>query len=485
MADDKGRDKPSLRGRAEKLVGGESASIEGLSAHELASLFHELQVHQIELKMQNEELRSAQEELERSRKKYFELYDLAPVGYLSLDRTGLILEANLKAGSLLGQPRSHLLRRSFREFVVSSYWIALAEHLRAVGEEGQWRRCELELLKRDGSILIVHLETIRVDEGEEDDAFELRSALIDITERKRAEQERERLFALLQERNAEMDAVFAAMQDAVVIYDMDMDVRRVNPMFIPTYGFDPIGLNVREIIERTQCRWLDGRPFCLEEQPTPRALRGETVLNQRFLITRPGGAERALENSSAPLHVGDRVLGAVTVWHDITDRKKADEALRASEEQYRRLVELSPEAIYVNRDNRIELINSAALRLFGATSPEQILGKSPFDLFHPDFHPIVRERIQKLLEGRAVPLIEEKIVRLDGTVRDVEVATSFFDDQNGRAIQVMARDITERKRAEERIRTSEKSAKAQAAHLQAVLDAAPAMIWIAHDRECR
>ena len=138
-------------------------------------------------------------------------------------------------------------------------------------------------------------------------------------------------------------------------------------------------------------------------------------------------------------------------------RTKAEEALRASEEQYRRLVELSPEAIYVNRGTRIELVNPAALRLFGVTSPDQILGKSPFDLFHPDFHPIVRARIRELLEGRSVPLIEEKIIRLDGTVRDVEIAASFFDDQDGRAIQVMARDITERKRAEEALRDREEA----------------------------
>jgi PAS domain-containing protein len=85
---------------------------------------------------------------------------------------------------------------------------------------------------------------------------------------------------------------------------------------------------------------------------------------------------------------------ALNAMHQEHLRTKAEEALRASEEQYRRLVELSPEAIYVNRDNRIELVNSAALRLVGATSADQLLGKSPFDLFHPDFHPIVPERIQ-------------------------------------------------------------------------------------------
>jgi PAS domain S-box-containing protein len=191
-------------------------------------------------------------------------------------------------------------------------------------------------------------------------------------------------------------------------------------------------------------------------------------------------------SAAFPLHRQGRVVGALTLYaaatggfgrdhanllealcadisyaldamHQEQLRMKAEEALRASEEQYRHLVELSPEAIYVNRDNRIELVNSAALRLFGATSPDQLLGKSPFHLFHPDYHPIVRERIRTLLEGRSVPLIEEKIVRLDGTDRDVDVAASFFDDERGRAIQVILRDITERKRAEEALRASEKA----------------------------
>jgi PAS domain S-box-containing protein len=355
MTEDKGEGKPSLRERAEKLVGRESKSLEVLSSDELVSLLHELQVHQIELQMQNEELRSAQEELERSRKKYFELFDLAPLGYLSLDKMGVILEANLTAGGLLGFPRSHLLRRTFRDFVVSSYWIALAEHLRAVGETAEGGACELELLKRDGSSFAAHLETIRVDEGEDDeDPFEFRIAFVDISERKRGEKARERLLALLQERNAEMDAVFAAIQDAVLIYDTDMNVRRVNSVFVPTYGFDPVGLNVREIVQRTQCRWLDGQPFRLDEQPTPRALRGETVLHQRFLITGPGGAEMALETSSSPLRVGDHVAGSVTVWHDITAQRRADEAIQKSL-------------------RRFELLADTAGELLGAPEPQKLV----------------------------------------------------------------------------------------------------------------
>jgi two-component sensor histidine kinase len=107
-------------------------------------------------------------------------------------------------------------------------------------------------------------------------------------------------------------------------------VRRVNPMFIPTFGFDPVGLNVGEVMERTHCCWLDGRPCKLEDQPTPRALEGETVYNQRFVITRPDGVEMALETAATPLRVGDRIVGTVTVWHDITERENAADRLKLS-----------------------------------------------------------------------------------------------------------------------------------------------------------
>jgi two-component system, OmpR family, phosphate regulon sensor histidine kinase PhoR len=133
---------------------------------------------------------------------------------------------------------------------------------------------------------------------------------------------------------------------------------------------------------------------------------------------------------------------------DITERQQSEEAVRASEARYRGLVELSPDAIFVNRNNRIELVNQAALELFGFASADQMLGKSPLDLFHPDCHEIVRDRIQTVLMGQSVPLIEEKVLRSDGTVRIAEVAASPFVDSQGIAIQVFLRDITERKRAE-------------------------------------
>ena len=150
--------------------------------------------------------------------------------------------------------------------------------------------------------------------------------------------------------------------------------------------------------------------------------------------------------------LADDLAYGITALRLRDSHARSEEALAQSEERYRSLVELSPEAIFVNRADSIEFVNPAALKLFGATASRQILGKSPFDLFHPDCHVVLRERIKMLRAGQMIPQIEEKIIRLDGAIRDVEVSAAPFTDFQGTAIQVILRDVTNRKQAEEQLR---------------------------------
>jgi len=121
----------------------------------------------------------------------------------------------------------------------------------------------------------------------------------------------------------------------------------------------------------------------------------------------------------------------------------------AADRRYADLIRLSPDAILVNRSDRIELANEAAARLFGEPSPERLLGRSPFDWFHPDDHGPVRARIQALLRqgGHAEPRTVT-VRRADGTSRRAEATAAAFDDPGGRGIQVVLHDVTERERYE-------------------------------------
>ena len=117
--DETWRDLTSLRKRAEEMIWADRPlSLEPMSPEEAGRTLQELRVHQIELQMQNEELRRAQVELDAARARYFDLYDLAPVGYITVSKKGLILEANLTASRLLGVQRGALVKRRLASFVI-------------------------------------------------------------------------------------------------------------------------------------------------------------------------------------------------------------------------------------------------------------------------------------------------------------------------------------------------------------------------------
>jgi PAS domain S-box-containing protein len=131
---------------------------------------------------------------------------------------------------------------------------------------------------------------------------------------------------------------------------------------------------------------------------------------------------------------------------------QVNDLLRVNETKYRALVDHSPDAIYINRGGRVVFLNAAALRLFGAKDESQILGKMALELYHPDFHPAVVERNKAIGQGHTVPLVSQKIVRLDGSILDVDVSAVSFLDDEGPAAAVILRDITQRILQEREIR---------------------------------
>ena len=140
--------------------------------------------------------------------------------------------------------------------------------------------------------------------------------------------------------------------------------------------------------------------------------------------------------------------------------------LRESEERYRHLVEVSPDGIGVERNDKIVFINTAGANLLGCSRPEELIGRSIFDFVHPDFKRRTQKQLQFLRKKRkSLPLREERFLRIDGTVLDVETAATPLVYQNKPVTQIVFRDITERKIAQERMLADQKQLRLLTAEL--------------------
>ena len=160
------KDELELRKRAEEALQGKSDDVRDLSEQEMQHLIHELRVHQIELEMQNEELRRIQEELEEARDRYSDLYDFAPIGYFTINKKGMILEANLRGVIMLGVERGSLIDSPFSRIVSTETQEAFYFHRNKLFETKTMQTCTLKLIKKDGTEFHAQLESIVVQDTE-------------------------------------------------------------------------------------------------------------------------------------------------------------------------------------------------------------------------------------------------------------------------------------------------------------------------------
>jgi PAS domain S-box-containing protein len=139
----------------------------------------------------------------------------------------------------------------------------------------------------------------------------------------------------------------------------------------------------------------------------------------------------------------------------IGERKKVEEVLRESEERYRRLVDMSPYGIAIHSEGKFVFVNRAGAKILGAANPEELIGIPVLQIIHPDYRELVKERIRMQEEGKTAPLIEEKLLRLDGTSVDVELTSIPFTYKGKQAMYGVFMDITERKLAVNGLKESE------------------------------
>lgn len=240
------------------------------------------------------------------------------------------------------------------------------------------------------------------------------------------------------------DNLFKASRDAIFTTNRDGTVTSVNQSLQDLFGYSELEIVGRDFEQLAADSPENGAAILSE------ITKKGSIQDYELELTKNDGTKMTCLLTSSLWRANDgRVLGYQGIIRDITHRKLSDQALRESEERYRRLVELSFEAVAVyNLEGIVVYINSAGARLLGATEPDKIIGRPVLDFVHPDYLEIVRQRVAQVQNGgRGAPLVEEQLIRLDGTTVAVEVAAVPITFRFQPAVEIVIRDISTRKRA--------------------------------------
>ncbi len=394
-----------------------------------------LRVHQIELEMQNHELQQAQEELAQAEARYFDLYELAPVGYCTVSEKGVIMEANLAAANLLCMDRRELLKYLLFHFILSEdrdIYYMLCKQL----VEGESRAGELRMVRHDNTPVWVNLAISLYYDG---DTRVFRIVLSDISLLKQAEEELRK--------NEELNrSIIHTATDGFWRFDTHGLLLEVNEAYCRMSGYSQEELLTMHVAD-------------LEAVETPE----EVAAHMCHIITK--GHDRfesrhrrkdgnlfdvAISINNLPLHGSQFVLFV----QDITKRKQMDLALRESNAYLENLINYANAPIIVwDTQFRITRFNHAFEALTGRIEQE-VTGQSLALLFPPELAEYSMALTTKTLSGERWETVEIKIQHRDGSVRTVlwNSATLFTEDgQTPIATIAQGQDITERKQAEQKL----------------------------------
>ena len=429
-----------LRYKAEKKVRQKiTPSLEDiatLSSEEICQLIHELEVHKIELEMQNDALCVAQEELESSRQLYFDLYDLAPVGYCVVSEKGIILKANLTAAAQLGKARGDLVKEPFSRFILREDQCIYHRHRQILFKTGHPQTVELQMLRHDKTLFWARLDTAIAEKG--GDVPTCQVTLTDISECKRTEH------ALL-ERIKELN-LFYSLSDLLEKPDINLD-----EVLEKTVSLIPQAWQFPEIT--VACIELDGKIFQTAGfrktqwmQASNIVIQGKTIGQVTVCYT-----ERRPAFKDGPFSVEEsRLLKAVAerLGH-IIERIRMIETVKISEMFMRTAINsiTNPFAVINAIDYTIELANNA----YGG---EKVTGLKCYAVSHQRNRPCTGE-------DHPCPVLEVKrtgkpftgeFLHYDDLGKPLNIETYAFpvSDRNGQIIQIIEYkiDITARRQVE-------------------------------------
>ena len=319
---------------------------------------------------------------------------------------------------------------------------------KAVAEEKD-HDFEYRMISADGRVVWLR-DIVRV--GFEDGVpSQLFGVMVDITERKRAQEEFERL-------GRQNELILDSAGEGIFGMDARGNTTFANPAAARMLGWDAkelVGRSQHEIIHHTR---PDGTPYPKEECPIHAALADGGVRHvDGETFWRKDGMGFPVEYTSTPIREGGEVIGAVVTFRDVTERRRAEEALRRSEEHFRSLTRNASDIVTLyEADGTVRYASPALERVLGYEPAERV-GALSFELIHPDDVARAREAFADILRrpNQSVT-VEVRARHRDGSWRHLQaVGTNLLDDPSVGAIVLNGRDITERKEAEEALREAE------------------------------
>jgi PAS domain S-box-containing protein len=316
-----------LRKRAEAMVTKALGLLKGITLDKPKTLLHELEVHQAELEIQNEDLRDTQYRLEAARDQYTDLFDFAPVGYLVLDKKGVIININLTACDLLGIERSAIKGKPLSAYMAKGESRTLFLKLRQAFKTGQLPSFELQIKHKSQAYFTAALQGIIIMNKDQTDSL-CRLSLQDVTKVKEAE-----VIVLQHEAlQEEKDKIQQYLDFAPVVFlllDTDKKVQMINQK-----GCQLIGSSVQDIIGKN---WFEGFICDLDNKP----VEGTILNNETKTLSMPSHFESKLRGIAGETHIMSwtnvallnkkgSLLGTLIAGEDITEQKK----LELRKEQY-------------------------------------------------------------------------------------------------------------------------------------------------------
>jgi two-component system cell cycle sensor histidine kinase/response regulator CckA len=390
-----------------------------------------------------EERKETEEALWESEKRFKELYDDAPVGYFEYDSQGRITRVNRTGLEMLGYTLEEMIGQPVWKFIVEKEEARQQILARLAGTLSTARSLERTYRKKDGATFPVLVEN-RVLRNSEARIIGMRSTIQDITERKQAEQ------AVRESEDRYRDLVENS-QDLICTHDLQGNFLSLNPAAAKLLGCDQsatLKMNVRDILA-PEVR--DQFPSYLD------TIRRDGIAKGLMLVQTATGERRILEynNTLRTEGVASPIVRAIN--HDVTERRRAEQALRESEERFRELYDHAPVGYHeYDREGRITRVNRTDLEMLGY-SAEEMIGQYIWKLNVGE--ELVRQQVLEKLAGLRPPGQdrEHTYKRKDGSILSVLIEDRLIRDENGRirGIRCTIQDITERKGAEEALKESE------------------------------